>query len=189
MVEGEVVKLGYIKNLIKKMTEDVEKESIILTSHNDLSSLKATKSGADEREKQIQKYIGGHPGVIKEEVIKALKNEPGTGYSRKPVLRIINNLERNEMIAVRKYGHSHRLYINKEEILVSLNEVLVYFKKIYSDLIDKVTLTNHQIDISFSNIYELVKGLIILYKTFKNYFTNFFLWYGESNDGETLQKK
>ncbi|MFZ0510928.1 MAG: hypothetical protein WAM14_04910 [Candidatus Nitrosopolaris sp.] len=90
-----------------------------------------------EKEKRIREYIKNNPGTSKQGVVE--DNFKGI-YSRGPILTTINQLEKEGLILVREDEHNsqvHHLFINNENLLVSLIEELDSFKQRFFNLTDK----------------------------------------------------
>ena len=93
----------------------------------------------DGKEKEIFYHIANNPYITVQDLVNAFEGQPG--YSRVPVSRIIKQLKKYGKIVVKadKTNRSkYRLSINKEDILVSLMQVVNHFKEIYFVLIDKI---------------------------------------------------
>ena len=167
MTEEKVVPVEEVKK-IKKYVDDVLKQSISLSSSEQIS-VRPDKSNLDEKEKTILDYIKNNPDVIKQGVVDAFENK--VGYSRKPVLKTVNKLERCGMIIVRPDKgniRKHHLFVNKENELVLLIEILDSFKQNYFAIIDRVEMLD---DTTISNMAfieksNLIESIILPFKSF-----------------------
>src|SRR5436305_14265864 len=96
-----------------------------------------SESDLSEKEKMVIDCVRKNPGITKEGVVDALEGK----YSRGPVFKAINSLEKYDMIVVRKEAtnrQTHHLYINEESLLISTVERLGSVKNNFFDLIDNV---------------------------------------------------
>ena len=89
----------------------------------------------NEKEKLILNYIEKNEGTTQEGLIKNLGK-----YTRVPISKNIHTLAKEGLILIRNDEHNsqtHRLFINKENALVTLIQDLDFFKQAYFKLIDK----------------------------------------------------
>jgi len=167
MTEEKVVPVEEVQR-IKKYVDDVLKNSISLSSSEKIS-VRPEKSDLDEKEKTILGYIKNNPGVIKQTVVDAFKIK--VGYSRKPVLKIVNNLERYGLIIVRPDKENirkHHLFTNNENALVLLIEILDSFKQNYFTIIDSVEMLDDNTisNMAFIEKSNLIESIILPFKSF-----------------------
>jgi DNA-binding MarR family transcriptional regulator len=167
MTEEKVVPVEEVQR-IKKYVDDVLKNSISLSSSEKIS-VRPEKSDLDEKEKTILDYIKNNPGVIKQTIVDAFKIK--VGYSRKPVLKIVNNLERYGLIIVRPDKENirkHHLFTNNENALVLLIEILDSFKQNYFTIIDSVEMLDDNTisNMAFIEKSNLIESIILPFKSF-----------------------
>ena len=144
-----------------------------------------------EKEKRIYEYIKNNPGTTKQAVVNNFKGI----NSRIPILNAIDQLENGRIIIVRKDEHNsqvHRLFINSENILVSLIKELDSFKQPFFKLIDKAMTISKQEGVhDWLARSELVGALLFPYKHFimKYNLNGLFFPRDTKIDDETLHKK
>jgi hypothetical protein len=145
----------------------------------------------DEKEMAIYNYIANNPETTKQNVVDFFKDKPG--YSRNPVYDIIERLQGYRLITVKldkNNSQKHRLSINNESVLVSLSQVLDYFKNNYFSLLEEIKpFISRENNLAHVSPVELVECLIMLYKFTKDRFSDFLLWRGKSCDNDTLHRK
>jgi hypothetical protein len=167
MTEEKVVPVEEVQR-ITKYVDDILKKSISLPSSEKIS-VRPEKSDLDEKEKTILDYIKNNPGDIKQTVVDAFKIK--VGYSRKPVLKIVNKLERYGLIIVRPDKENirkHHLFINNENALVLLIEIIDSFKQNYFTIIDGVEMLddNKISNMAFIERSKLIESIILPFKSF-----------------------
>jgi predicted transcriptional regulator len=89
----------------------------------------------NEKEKLVIEYLNKNPGSTKEQVVSGCE----TTYSRIPILNAINELLDKGLIINRENNSkkgTYVLFVNYQDILVSLKEDLTLFKHFYSELLD-----------------------------------------------------
>jgi hypothetical protein len=90
----------------------------------------------EERDWRVMRYIKDNPGTSKEGVVRGMNGDP----SRITVLKILDKLEQYELIiSTKDKPNSQRLhlYINKEDVFVSVSQDLEEFKNTFFVLLDK----------------------------------------------------
>ncbi|MGC1931062.1 MAG: hypothetical protein WA667_18995 [Candidatus Nitrosopolaris sp.] len=149
-----------------------------------------------EKEKRIREYIKNNPGTSKQGVVDNFK---GT-CSRGPILNTINQMEKEGIILVREDEHNsqvHHLFINNENLLVSLIEELDSFKQRFFNLIDKAMTIGGKEENNDDWLarlqlkWELMGALLFPYKHFiiKYNLGDLFLPRDTNIDDETLHRK
>ena len=95
----------------------------------------------DENEKLVFKCIEKKEGQSKQEVVDSLTNTPPpNSLSRTPVLNAIKSLESRGMIRVKPdplNSQKHLLYINKENLIIQVENDIHNFKRSYLKLIKR----------------------------------------------------
>jgi hypothetical protein len=118
------------------------------------------------KEKSTYEYIKNNPGTTKQGVVN---NFEGI-YSRIPILNTIKQLEKAEIVEVRKDEHNsqvHHLFINNENILVSLIRELDSFKQPFFNLVDKAMMIGEKKGVHvWLTMSELIGALLFTYKYF-----------------------
>jgi hypothetical protein len=147
-----------------------------------------------QKEKLIIKHITNNPGQMQEEVIRNLGK-----YSRVPIINSINKLVKDGLILIEEdevNSRIHHLYINNQNVLISLIEDFDYFKTVYFDLIQKAKPRVKELFGSRDNelhlkgmevivmLMEIYKYLISMYIV-----SDLFLWRKRPLDNETLLRK
>src|SRR6266571_4178586 len=104
----------------------------------------------NERDFKVLNYIKENPGTSKEGVVRGLKGNP----SRITILNILEELKGNEMLVERKDKPNSQLihlYINNENLLVSVSKELDDFEKALISLLEKTK-------VKFDNEYTIGKS-------------------------------
>jgi DNA-binding MarR family transcriptional regulator len=177
----KVVKVKEVEK-IKDEIEKILKNSTILLTHTQIH-IPTEEIELNEKEISIYDYIINNQGVIKEQVVDAFKEK--AGYSRKPVFKILDRLEKKGWIKVRpdpSHGHKLHLYPNNQSEIGSFVESIASFTTNYCNLITKIkekNLENPENDLNA--IMMPVKFLIGL--------SNSILWDTSQHDKEILQRK
>jgi hypothetical protein len=198
-----VKELDKIKEAIDDVKEAIDDVIIKKSIPSTFNQLTVKIEGADlnEKDKRIFNYIKNNPGVIKTHVVKFFKNEKIPGYSRVPVFSAVKRLEQEYYMIIVEPDESnnkiHHLFINNENVLVSLIVDLDSFKHAYFDLIDKLDSllsSEHIIFNGFIGLVENLKMVNALLTPFKFVLTLYiifelFLPYEKVDDKELLHKK
>lgn len=182
-----------IDNLLK-----VKEPSIVVNTHPQQIY---KQEDFTEKEKLILKYVKDNPGTTKQGVVNNLHR-----YSRMPIFKTLNELVKEGMIVVRVDEFNtqiHHLFINNENILVSLIEDLDSFKKTYFNLMNETKSILKSVDDSLHTSFvdgvdaskkiqqwKLIDALLLPYKSL--IITSIipdFLWHEEPIDKETFHKK
>jgi hypothetical protein len=198
MAEKVIVNVEDLEKLQKDIDKDIDmlkrnKRADITTKDS-----KRTQEKYDftEREKCISEYIKNNPGSTKQNVVNNF--EGILSYSRGPIFNTIFQLEEEKIIIVRHDEHNRhvtRLFINNENILVSLIKDLNSFKQSFFNLIDKAMMIGGPKEnddwlgaLLFRS--ELVRALLFPYKAFIiKYNLGDLLPSDTKIDDETLHKK
>jgi hypothetical protein len=141
----------------------------------------------DEKETKIYNFIADNPDTTKQNVVDFFQSNPG--YSRNPSYATIRRLQQYGLITVKPDKNNrqkHRLSINNERGLVSLKQVLDYFKSKYLSLLQETKPFIAGDSIAKITRAELVECLIMLYKFTKDKFSDSLLWHGKLCDNDTL---
>jgi hypothetical protein len=148
----------------------------------------------NEKEKLVIEYLNKNPGSTKEQVVSGCE----TTYSRIPILNAINELLDKGLIINRENNSkkgTYVLFVNYQDILVSLKEDLTLFKHFYSELLDHARpiimrlLADYKNKKSeFDNLIEAIIGpykyLCMMYIT-----SDVLLWNKRPLDNDTLHRK
>jgi hypothetical protein len=154
----------------------------------------------NEKEQKVFEYIRDHEGCSKESVVNGMNGNP----SRITVLKILHTLEHHhKMIEARKKkpnSQIYSLYINKENLMASLELDLHNFENTYFLLLKKIkdklegkrrTATKTEmVAESDKRFFSLLVCMFTLYEDmFRTYLMrSFVIWPKETNnDGETLK--
>jgi hypothetical protein len=164
----------------------------------------------DENEKLVFKCIEKREGQAKQEVVDSLTNAPPpNSLSRIPVLNAIISLESREMIRIKPdplNSQKHLLYVNKENLIIQIENDINNFKRSYLKLIKRANeeyrrkqdLTEDQLkkskrpDLDIAEFYSVgvTDGLTKIFKQLIiNYALNaIFKWREEIKDLESLNR-
>ena len=165
----------------------------------------------DERELRILEYVRNNPGRSKEDVARGMNGNP----SRITVLNILGRLEKEEMITARKpkpNSQIYELFINEENLAVSLTLNINKFEKAFFILLDSVNqkFTEREANFNVNNNdgddadtidddiskfkyirekYRVIDGLISLYRHFLGmYFLHAIFRWSKIADKQILNK-
>jgi DNA-binding MarR family transcriptional regulator len=184
---NDLIKLrNDIDNLIKDEKSNISKQAAVrsIYEHHDLT----------QKEKLIIKHIRNNPGQTKEDVVRNLGK-----YSRVPIFNSINKLVRDGLILIEEdevNSRIHHLYVNNQNILISLIGDLDYFKAAYFNLIQKAkpilkALFRSRDSELYCKAWDLLialmepyKCLIVMYSV-----SDLVLWRTRPLDNETLLRK
>ena len=202
MLVVPTVKIKKVKKDIKSRCEEIINSRIDSLLRESTLSIKRKRQDSpyqiliketdlDEKEMAIYNYIANNPETTKQNVVDFFKDKPG--YSRNPVYDIIERLQGYGLITVKldkNNSQKHRLSINNESVLVSLSQVLDYFKNNYFSLLEEIKpFISRENNLAHVSPVELVECLIMLFKFTKDRFSDFLLWRGKSCDNDTLHRK
>jgi hypothetical protein len=159
-------KISVNEDDLKKLKKDIDvllKVSTILpSSKKQIRGVIPQDTDLQEREKEIFEYIKNNQGVIKKNVEDAFKKK--TGFSKKPVLRIISMLQESGMVVVRPDETNsliHHLFVNYENMLVSVVAKLDDFIKSF------LTLFRRSVEV-FNDHYSSVSTITEGSRSFPN---------------------
>jgi DNA-binding Lrp family transcriptional regulator len=165
----------------------------------------------DERELRIFEYVRNNPGRSKEDVARGMNGNP----SRLTVLKIIERLEKEEMITARKpkpNSQIYELFINEENLVVSWTSNINEFEKAFFTLLDSANQkfsereanfdfndTDDETDIIDDSTRSMLKymqekiqiidELILIYRHFLGvYFLHAIFGWSKIADKQTLDK-
>jgi hypothetical protein len=199
----DVEELENLQKGIRSAVEDLEKQQkdIDMLKRNKRADIttkdsKRTHEEYDftEREKRIYEYIKNNPGSTKQNVVNKFEGI----YSRSPIFKTVKLLKKEEIIIVGHDEHNRhvtRLFINNENILVSLIKDLNSFKQLFFNLIYKAMMIvgpKENDDWLGALLFrsELVRALLFPYKAFIiKYNLGDLLPSDTKIDDETLHKK
>lgn len=147
----------------------------------------------DEKEKLVIEYLNKNPGSTKEQVISGC-----TTYSRIPILNAINGLLEKGLIINRENNSkkgTYVLFVNYQDIVISLKEDLKLFEHFYSELLDHARPIIKRLladfknkETEFDNLIEAIIGpykyLCMMYIT-----SDLLLWKKRPLDNDTLHRK
>jgi hypothetical protein len=123
-----------------KVRKDIEQiKTVIKTSETREHEKSPELSDFSEVEKAVLRFIGDRPGATKQGVVDGLNKL----YSRVPVFRTINLLVGYGMVVERKdktNRQKYNLFINSENLLVSLVKDFDDFEKAYEQLLNEATV-------------------------------------------------
>jgi DNA-binding MarR family transcriptional regulator len=147
-----------------------------------------SESDLSEKEKLVIDCVRKNPGITKEGVVDALEGK----YSRGPVFKAINSLEKYGMIVVRKNATNrqiHHLYINEESLLISTAERLGSIKNNFFDLINKVKTKQLQ-EWKDSQDYNYLTPILMMYShlIITHILSSIFIWPKKTGDREIMQR-
>lgn len=188
MNQQRIVNIEDLEKTKKTIDEIINKSMPTSCYEQFVPTLDTSEVG--EKDKEVLDYIKSNPSIIKEGVVNAFKDRHG--YSRRVVFKILQRLEKLNMIRIepnRTNSRYHHLFVNDADIRVSLITILEYFKKLYFELIDKTNPfveNNNVVGISRA---ELVECLIMPYKFTKDSFFDSFIFHGKLCDMETFHRK
>lgn len=177
----EVDQLESIKNQIETLLGKASKSPIInqyeMISESDLS----------EKEKMIIDYVKKNPGTTKQGVVSGLRGR----YSRGPVFKAIEDLQKYGIIVVRKDTTNpqiHHLYINDESLLLSTAQELERVRNSFFVLIDKVK--SKQGKWKDNEDYNYIIPITIMYAHLIviHNISSIFIWPKKTKDREILQR-
>jgi hypothetical protein len=152
----------------------------------------------DDKEQSVIEYLSKNPGNTKEQIVTGCREK----YSRITTLKVINGLLRNGTIIKQENNKSKKriyaLYVNYQDVVISLREDLKLFEHFYSELLDharpiiKKLLSEYKDNkdkkSEFDNLIEAIIGpykyLCIMYIT-----SDLFLWNRRPLDNDTLHRK
>jgi hypothetical protein len=164
----------------------------------------------DERESKIFEYIRNNPGSSKEDVARGMNGNP----SRITVLNILGRLEWEEMIIARKpkpNSQIYELFINEENLVVSLTLNINEFEKAFFILLDSINQKFAELEANFNvdnddnadiiddddisklkyirQKYRIIDALISLYRHFLGmYFLHAIFRWSKIADKQILNK-
>jgi hypothetical protein len=87
------------------------------------------------RDLKIYQYVKEHPGSSQEDVVRGMKGDP----SRITVIKSLERLEEYKMIIFetdKPNSQIYRIYVNNDNLLVSIERTLAEFKKSFFVLLD-----------------------------------------------------
>ena len=125
-----------------KLPTSITKYQGVITEQYDLTG----------KEIDIFDHIRKNPNITKQELVNNLGK-----YSRKPIFRVLKDLENYGMIIVRideNNSQIHHLFVNDDSLLVSVVNSLDDFEKVYFVLLKKL---NDKFDKKCSN-QKIPKG-------------------------------
>ena len=154
---------------------------------------------SNEKQQKVFEYIKNNEGCSKQDVVRGMNGKP----SRITVLNILRDLEQNKMIdAIKKSnGQLYNLYINKNNLIASLEIDLGNFENTYFLLLQKAkdkfqekrrivakkTTTGSGTDNEFKLLICMFSIYEDMVKTYLMY--TFLIWPEKTNnDSETLNK-
>ena len=95
----------------------------------------------DKRRKdEILNFLMNNPGCTKEDLVRGVTNF----ISKKTVIKILKELEREEVVTIEKEksnSRAYQLFLRNENILIVLNTQLRDFNKEFKKLVDKIETT------------------------------------------------
>ena len=196
--------------------EDIKNrfESLIQKSQKigsaDFKNLIRPRTGfLDKSEKIVFECIEEKPGQSKQEIVNSLVNKSINSLSRGPVFKAFKSLDKRGMIVEKpdtSNVQKHLLYVNRENLIIQVEQEIKNFKKTYLKLIKradieykkKLELTEDELkkssrpelDLSESYSEGVANGLV---KIFKQFVTNYslkaiFEWREEIKDIESLNR-
>jgi predicted transcriptional regulator len=146
----------------------------------------------NQKEQLVIEYLNKNPGSTKEQVVSGCKT-----YSRIPILKTMSRLLEKGLIKQENKSKkgTYSLYVNYEDILVSLKQDLSAFEHFYSELLDHARpiimrlLANY--DKKKSEFNELIDAIIGPYRYLcMMYITSdLLLWNKRPFDNNTLHRK
>jgi hypothetical protein len=171
--------LEKIQKAIEKMKRNIPDQ---ITLKNDKVTYEEYRF--TERQRSVFEYIKNNPGGTKQ----CLVNKFSGVYARNTTLKIIAQLENAKVIIVRQdknNSQNHLLFVNNENILVSLIAELDAIKKSFILLIDKIKT------LGYGKEYNVINALLFAYKCFfvKYTISDLFLSPQLQLDQETMHKK
>jgi hypothetical protein len=149
-----------------------------------------------EREKKILKYVKNNPGSIKESIIRERVIDNLDIGSRMTVHKSVDELIEDGMLIVRRDDsnqHIQHLYVNNENVVLSLLNDLDLFKQHYFRLIDESLNVFKKLapsKESYQKIHNLLDILLMPYRNLTMIcITSDILSWREPLDKETLHNK
>jgi predicted transcriptional regulator len=127
--------LGAIED-IKNKLESLIQSSQKIESSNFKKLIRQKKGILDKNEKIVFEYIRENPGQSKQDIVNSLKET----RSRGPVFKDIKNLVKYGMIIQRSDNTNtqiHRLYVNRESLIIQVEKEIKDFHKSYLKLIKR----------------------------------------------------
>lgn len=92
----------------------------------------------DKRRKdEILNFLRNNPGSTKEDLVRGVKNI----ISKKTVIKILNELEKEECVAIKKdklNSRGYKLFLRSENILIILDKQIGDFKEEFTKLLQKI---------------------------------------------------
>jgi hypothetical protein len=204
IVERDVIE--GIKNRIESLIQESQK-----IDSAEFKKLVRPRTGfLDENEKMVFEYIKEKPGQSKQDVVDFFDSEPPPRHlSRGPVFNAITSLIDRGMVIWKPddtNSRIHRLYVNKESLIIQVEKEIKDFKRSYLKLIKraneeyrkKLDLTEDQLrkskrpDLDIAELYSagVTNGLTDIFRQLIiSYSLNaIFKWPQEIRDLESLNR-
>lgn len=144
------------------------------------------------KDRLVFEYVKKNPGTIQEDVVKNVHE-----YSRVTVLNIISTLEKEGIINIEideRNSKKYHLFINNQNVLVSLTQDLDYFQESFFNLVKETEIVLKSFSHTKSHRrkgWKLLDALIMPYKVLLNtcFFSDSIYANRVTIDIHTLHKK
>jgi hypothetical protein len=206
-----IFELDAIEDIKNKLDSLIQKGQKI--DSTDFKKLMKQETGfLDKNEKLVFKCIKEKEGQSQQDIVNSLKELPhGESLSRKPVFKAIKSLKHRGMVVKKPddtNSRTHRLYVNRENLIIQIENEIKDFKRSYLKLIkradeeykNKLDLTEyqHQLkkskrpDLEYADLYsagvasgltDIFRQLIITYSL-----DAVFKWSQEIKDLDSLNR-
>jgi hypothetical protein len=203
MSEKVLVDVNHLKNIRKNIDVLIDNKFATPSSISEALPSTIEKGNLSEKERNVLDYIRKNPGTTKKGV------EDGIGkYSRVPVFRTISCLVRYGIVVVRKDENNsqiHHLYVNNENLLLSVIQDFDEFKRGFFPLLEKVKEKMRELESKRKSIHkrddkyedkilksedDLLYGIVSIHRHVVDMYVIFAstIWPSKTHDRETLNK-
>jgi hypothetical protein len=122
-----------------------------MLNQEDYNKLENYHPSNNRRKDEIKNFLKYHPGCTKEEVFLGVKNIA----SKNTVQKILDELEKEETITIKKYkpnSRGYKLFLNEGNILIVFNEQISDFNNEFDKLIQAIeSITPQLVLLPFNN--------------------------------------
>jgi hypothetical protein len=115
-----------------------------MLTREDFYKLENNSPPNNRRRDEIINFLRNNPGCTKEDVVRGVKNTS----SKKTVQILLNELEREEVITIKKVkpnSRGYKLFLNEENILIIFNKQIKDFNEEFKKLIRTIESVMHEL--------------------------------------------